>query len=74
MIETVARYAKATPHVRLVQRTFFEKSGLPTLSIKPAWHEEGFLVGFEVWDGPDLVGYIPYGKEFRNMLFDVGIG
>jgi hypothetical protein len=32
------------------------------------------LIGFEVWNGSDLVGYIPYSKEFRNLLFDAGIG
>jgi hypothetical protein len=74
MTETVTGYAKATPDVRSMQRAFFQQSGLPTLSIRPTWHDGGFLIGFEVWNGSDLVGYIPYSKEFRNLLFDTGIG
>jgi hypothetical protein len=74
MTETVTGHQKAPRDIRSMQCAFLESLSMPTLSIKPLWHDEGFLIGFEVWDGLDLVGYIPYGAEFRNVLFDAGIG
>ncbi len=53
---------------RIEQRAFFSNTGLPTFSLTPVWGAHGLPMGFEVWDGPDLVGHIPYDDDFRNVL------
>jgi hypothetical protein len=71
--EEMAELARSDSRYRLLHRAFFVNSGLPTFDIKPAWHEEGFLVGFEVWDGDDLLGQFPFDDKCRAVLRDVGI-
>lgn len=38
----------------------------------PVWGAHGLLMGFEVWDGPELVGHIPYDDDLRDVLKEVG--
>ena len=58
-------------HARIEQRAFFANTGLPTFTLTPVWSAHGLLMGFEVWDGPELVGHIPFDDDCREVLKEV---
>jgi hypothetical protein len=68
-------------HLRLVhpqtdeRSAFFSNTGLPTFTVKPVWKwnddiVDFALMGFEVWNGKELVGHIPWHMDFRDWFRD----
>ena len=58
---------------RVERRASKESTGLRVLRLKPARGAQGGLIGFEAWDGAELVGIILYDDDLRNALEDAGL-